>query len=467
MYFSPQQSLTLTLAGAFTTTAPTYWSVYRWSAPQSIAGNLSTSATTVVPTVTNGVATTELDFLNVANVDTVACTVNVNLVTTTLNTLTNTYSTTTTLVGSFTIPAGQVLQYSLVGGWRSTSSSGQQVTSGTFPAGNVTLTGLLYETYGDNITAKAGGGQLSATLITNEINRLTTVATAGDSIQLPPAVPGLTIFVINHGAQAAQVYGNYAVGDTINDIATGTGVSQMVYSSVLYICTTAGKWYTEGLATGLTTSGAFQTLTFKDSITAFAGGGQASATLLTAAYNRITTVATAGDSVKLPVSQAGMQVVIDNKGANPHQVFGSGTDTINGIATGTGISQSINQIATFYCNVAGNWDVQFSQASQAGVGTLSVNGAIPPHTPHTWVITKAGVLTDTLAAPTATTDDGIVITVTSNTANAHTIQATGLLQTGTASVNLATFAAQPGAGLTLMAYQGKWNVLNSVGITFS
>ena len=77
------------------------------------------------------------------------------------------------------------------------------------------------------------------------------------------------------------------------------------------------------------------------------------------------------------------------------------------------------------------------------------------------------MLADTLAAPTATTDDGIVITVTSNTANAHTIQATGLLQTGTASVNLATFAAQPGAGLTLMAYQGKWNVLSSVGITFS
>lgn len=98
---------------------------------------------------------------------------------------------------------------------------------------------------------------------------------------------------------------------------------------------------------------------------------------------------------------------------------------------------------------------------------LTTNGAIPPHTPATYVITKAGVLADTLAAPTATTDDGLIIVVTSSTANAHTITATGLLQTGTASVNLATFAAQPGAGLTLMAYQGKWNVLGSVGITFS
>lgn len=101
------------------------------------------------------------------------------------------------------------------------------------------------------------------------------------------------------------------------------------------------------------------------------------------------------------------------------------------------------------------------------LSTLSVNGAIPPSTAATYVITKAGVLADTLAAPIVGTDDGKIITVTSNTANAHTITATGLLQTGAATVNVATFAAFAGAGLTLMAYQGKWNVLCSVGITFT
>lgn len=99
---------------------------------------------------------------------------------------------------------------------------------------------------------------------------------------------------------------------------------------------------------------------------------------------------------------------------------------------------------------------------------LTTNGAIPPSTPANYVITKAGVLADTLAAPVATTDDGKIILVTSATANAHTITATGLLQTGAAAnANLATFAAQPGAGLTLMAYQAKWYVLSAVGITFS
>jgi hypothetical protein len=98
---------------------------------------------------------------------------------------------------------------------------------------------------------------------------------------------------------------------------------------------------------------------------------------------------------------------------------------------------------------------------------LTTNGAIDPHTSATYVVTKAGVLADTLAAPTAGTDDGTVIVVTSNTANAHTITATGLFQCGTAATDVATFAAEPGAGVTLMAYQGKWNVLSSVGITFS
>jgi len=95
---------------------------------------------------------------------------------------------------------------------------------------------------------------------------------------------------------------------------------------------------------------------------------------------------------------------------------------------------------------------------------LSVNGAINPSAAANYVITKAGVLADTLAAPVVGTDDGKVILITSATANAHTITTVGLLQTGAgANVNQAALAAQPGAGITLMAYQGKWQVIGSVG----
>lgn len=103
--------------------------------------------------------------------------------------------------------------------------------------------------------------------------------------------------------------------------------------------------------------------------------------------------------------------------------------------------------------------------------TIAASGAVAPHNPAAYIITKAGVAALTLAAPTAGAasaggDDGDTINLRSSTAFAHTLTATGLLQTGSASVNTATFAAFAGAGLTLRAYNGKWMVISSIGITF-
>lgn len=98
---------------------------------------------------------------------------------------------------------------------------------------------------------------------------------------------------------------------------------------------------------------------------------------------------------------------------------------------------------------------------------IAVSGAIPVRPGADYVITDAGIAALTLAAPTAGSDDGVTISIISSTAFAHTLTATGLLQTGSASVNVATFAAFAGAGLTLKAFGGKWLVTASVGITFS
>lgn len=90
-------------------------------------------------------------------------------------------------------------------------------------------------------------------------------------------------------------------------------------------------------------------------ITAFAGGGQTNATALVKDFNRVTTVATAADSVRLPVSVAGMENVVVNDAAVAMQVFGAGTETIDGIATATGISQAAGSTVVYRCFVAGNW----------------------------------------------------------------------------------------------------------------
>lgn len=144
-------------------------------------------------------------------------------------------------------------------------------------------------------------------------------------------------------------------------------------------------------------------------------------------------------------------------------------------ACGGNPTRAIGRVFGYYPNAVTQVQVVFDARNFVDVGgsgtraltLLTTNGAIAPHTIANYVITKAGVLAMTLAAPTAGTDDGLIITITSDTANAHTVTATGLFGTGTSSVNLATFAAQLGSGFAIMAYNAKWLVLYSVGITFS
>lgn len=233
---------------------------------------------------------------------------------------------------------------------------------------------LFTELAQDNITANPGGGQAGAFQLTAQTNRITTVATAGDSIKLPASAPGLELMVINHGANPMQVYGSGT--DTIDDVAAATGVSQMANSLVIYTCATAGAWYTEGLATGFAAAG-LQTISFADNLTARAGGGQGLATALTSMVNRVTTVATAGDSVALPAAAAGLVITVINRTSNPMQVFGAGTDTINGIATATGVSQPPNSVCTYTCGSVGKWETNgVAQGFAGGLTTVSTSNGI-------------------------------------------------------------------------------------------
>lgn len=92
-----------------------------------------------------------------------------------------------------------------------------------------------------------------------------------------------------------------------------------------------------------------------NNLTALAGGAKSGATLMAAVINRFTTVASANDSALLPASAAGLYVVVINNTANAMQIYGSGTDTINGVATGTGISLTANSVGIYFCPVAGVW----------------------------------------------------------------------------------------------------------------
>lgn len=96
-------------------------------------------------------------------------------------------------------------------------------------------------------------------------------------------------------------------------------------------------------------------VSYAHGLTAHSGGGKASALQLSAAMNHIATSAANGDSVLLPTGLAGMRVSILNMGGHSIQVFGKGTDTVNDVATATGVSQPATTHALYDCPKDGTW----------------------------------------------------------------------------------------------------------------
>ena len=90
-------------------------------------------------------------------------------------------------------------------------------------------------------------------------------------------------------------------------------------------------------------------------LTAQADGTRAAATELVNGLNEVSTVAGAADSVILPLAAPGTIVLLANAGASAMQVFARGSDTINGTAGATGVSQSNDTRALYFCAAAGAW----------------------------------------------------------------------------------------------------------------
>ena len=220
---------------------------------------------------------------------------------------------------------------------------------GKIAAAQINLSGLLYESFTDAITTGVVQTQAGATQLSAEINRVTINSVSGNGARLPAAAPGLTIMVINRTPLPMQVYG--ASTDLINDVAAATGVSQMQNSVVIYTCASPSLWYAEGIGGGF--AGSFQTFSAKDALVG-AGANQAGATPIPAMMDRFTTVAV-GTGAVLPIAVAGMNITVINAGANPLQIYGNGSDTINGTAGPTGVALAVGKTAEYFTTVAGAW----------------------------------------------------------------------------------------------------------------
>ncbi len=90
------------------------------------------------------------------------------------------------------------------------------------------------------LTAKAGGGQSGATALTGNINRVTAVATAGDSAILPAAVAGRTVSVFNASANSLNVFPQ--TGESIGTGAANAAFAVAGGKGALFLASSAGVW---------------------------------------------------------------------------------------------------------------------------------------------------------------------------------------------------------------------------------
>lgn len=90
-------------------------------------------------------------------------------------------------------------------------------------------------------------------------------------------------------------------------------------------------------------------------LTAAADGLKADATQLGYGVNTLTTVAGAADSALLPYAYPGAVAFVANTVATAAQVFGKGTDTVDGVATGTGVAQGASK-RCWYIGISGSGD---------------------------------------------------------------------------------------------------------------
>jgi hypothetical protein len=231
---------------------------------------------------------------------------------------------------------------------------------------------MLGETISSNMFVNVAGGVSAVFSYPNYGSTPDSITVSGNSFVNPQTAAG-NLAVIFLSATNSSITGNIISGSSYY-AATYTGTYPVVISGNSFPSSayqnTGSAWISEngpfivtgnasiGGTLGITGKATFSGLVSVSSatgITAHAGGGQASATPLVAQVNLVSTVATAADSVKLPASASGLCITVINGAANALQLFGAGSDTINGAAAATGVSVAAGKTGHYCSAAAGTW----------------------------------------------------------------------------------------------------------------
>ena len=103
------------------------------------------------------------------------------------------------------------------------------------------LTSMNQAGYISGLTAHAGGTQAAGLPLsqTAPLVQVDTVATNGDSVLLPPAIPGAIMHVYNSGVATLDVYGLLTT-DTINDSLAA--FTMAASTAAIFFCAKTGSW---------------------------------------------------------------------------------------------------------------------------------------------------------------------------------------------------------------------------------
>lgn len=244
--------------------------------------------------------------------------------------------------------------------------------------------------------AAAGTTVADATPMTAEFNTVTG-ADGTKGVLLPIAAANEIVTVVNtNAANALKVYA--ITGSQINALGSTVAFTVTAGQTATFVGRSATLWYTAAATdtiTGLTATAAelnknagvtggtvtasktvvvgaakdVDTLKvaltsvgaggIEDAITAHVGGTQAAAFALSVSksVHNVTVVGSAADSVKLPAATGSGDIhwVKNSAAANSLQLYGSGTDTIDAVATATGVAVAAGKSRICVDTAAGLW----------------------------------------------------------------------------------------------------------------
>lgn len=135
----------------------------------------------------------------------------------------------------------------------------------------------------------------------------------------------------------------------------------------------------------------------QDSVTAYAGGGQANATEITARFARVSTSATHLDSVLLPTATVGLEIEVRNDGAKDVAVFPKSGGQVDALGADTAYYLASGSVQKFVAMTTTQWYTKnrglryvdrgktaaydFTQADvpqDASIAEYSITSIIPP-----------------------------------------------------------------------------------------